>query len=62
LFGQVGNPGAQSGTGTLAVADWELTNVCGVDEETEAAATPAKTIDRAAMRMASFMFGNPSRF
>ena len=59
-MGQVGNPGAHRGTGILAVAACELANGCTADEETEAAATPAKTTERAAMRTASFIFGNSS--
>ena len=62
VLGQVGNPGAHSGTGILAVADCEAAMVCVVVEETDAAATPAKTMERAAMRIASFMVGNPSKF
>jgi hypothetical protein len=56
--GQVGSPGAQSGIGSVAVADWWLANGLGVEEETDAAATPAKTIERAKMRMANLMVGN----
>ena len=56
--GQVGSPGAQSGIGSLAVADWWLENGFGVEEETDAAATPAKAIEMAKMRMANFMVGN----
>jgi len=58
LPGQVGNPGAQSGIGLLAVAAWWLGSA-RLEEETEAAATPTKTTDRAKMRTASFMIGNP---
>jgi len=43
----------------LAVADWWL-GITRVEElETEAAATPTNTTERAIMRMASFMTGNP---
>lgn len=59
--GQVGSPGAHSGTGSVAFADWWLTNGLGVEEETDAAATPAKAIESAKMRMASFMSGNTFR-
>jgi hypothetical protein len=37
------------------VADWWLGRIFGVEEETDAAAAPAKTMERAKMRMASFM-------
>jgi hypothetical protein len=43
----------------VAVADWWLANGLGVEEETDAAATPAKAIESAKMRMANFMCGNP---
>jgi hypothetical protein len=56
--GQVGRPGAHSGTGLLAVADWWLARGLAVEEETEAAAAPARTRVRAKMRMTSFMIGN----
>lgn len=56
--GQVGRPGAHSGTGLLAVADWWLANGLSVEEVTEAAAAPARTRVKAKMRMASFMIGN----
>ena len=62
LPGQVGKPGAQSGTGLLAVADWWLGRMRLDEDETEAAATPTRTIERAKMRIASFMIGNPFRF
>jgi hypothetical protein len=43
------------------MAAWWL-GIAREDElETEAAATPAKTMDRAKMRTASFMVGNPFR-
>jgi len=58
MSGQPGKPGAQRGTGLLAVADWWLGNVRVVEDETEAAATPTKTTVRAKVRMASFMSGN----
>ena len=45
----------------LAVADWWLGMACVVEDETVAAAAPVKTTDRAKIRMASFMIGNPSR-
>jgi hypothetical protein len=41
----------------LAVADWCLRRAL-VLEEKEAAATPAKTTERAKIRMASFIVGN----
>jgi len=56
--GQVGTPGPHIGVGRSAVADWRLAITRVVEEETDAAATPAKTIDRAKMRIASFIFGN----
>jgi len=59
MFGQPGNPGAQSGTGILAVADWELGMERVVADGTEAAATPAKTTERAKIRMATFMLVTP---
>ncbi|MDR3772802.1 MAG: hypothetical protein P4L26_05610 [Terracidiphilus sp.] len=55
VFGQVGKPGAQSGTGILAVADWELETAWVLEDGTEAAATPARTTVKATMRMASFI-------
>jgi hypothetical protein len=60
LAGHVGSPGAQSGIGILAVADWELGKAGLEEDETEAAAAPAKTTDNAKMRIASFIIGNPS--
>jgi hypothetical protein len=44
--------------GLLAVADWWVAKVRVDELETEAAATPANTTERATMRMASFMIGN----
>ena len=56
-------PGPQPGTGSSEVADWWLAIKWVVEEEeTEAAATPAKTIESAKMRIASFIFGNLSGF
>jgi len=52
-------PGPQQGAGRLAVADWWL-GMAGVFDDTEAAATPATTTNRAATRSASFILGNPS--
>jgi hypothetical protein len=44
----------------LAVADWWLGRTTrAVLEVVAAAATPATAMDRAKMRMASFMVGNP---
>jgi hypothetical protein len=43
----------------LAVADWWLGRARAVEFDMEAAATPAKTTEKAKMRMASFMIGNP---
>jgi hypothetical protein len=40
----------------LAVADWWLGNARAVEFDTEAAATPTKTTERAKMRRASFIF------
>ena len=56
--GQVGSPGAHNGIGSVAVADWWLVNGLAVEEETDAAATPAKAIESAKMRMASLMMSN----
>jgi hypothetical protein len=52
--------GPHPGTGRLAVADRWLATGRVVEVETEAAATPAKTTDKAKMRTASFIVGNPS--
>ena len=57
--GQPGSPGAHSGIGLAAVADWWLGTVRGADFDTEAAATPTKTIDSAKMRIASFILVTP---
>jgi len=46
----------------LTVADWWLAIGRAVEEETEAAAAPAKTIDKAMMRIVSFIVGNLSGF
>ena len=59
VSGQPGNPGAQVGIGLLAVTAWWLGWSERECDETEAAATPTKTTERAMMRMASFMVGNP---
>lgn len=59
--GHPGMPGPHPGTGSSEVADWWLAITWVVeDEETEAAATPAKTIESAKIWSASFIFGNPS--
>jgi hypothetical protein len=42
-----------------AVADWWVGRARVEEFETEAAATPTNTTERAIMRMASFMVGNP---
>jgi hypothetical protein len=55
LFGQVGIPGVQTGTGMAAETAWRLEMVCEVDEETEAAVAPATTTVRATIRRASFI-------
>jgi hypothetical protein len=55
FWGHPGIPGPHSGTGLLAVADWWLGRARADEFDTEAAATPTKTIERAIMRMASFM-------
>ena len=61
--GQPGMPGPQPGTGSSEVADWWLAITWVVEEEeTEAAAMPAKTIESATIRIASFIFGNLSGF
>jgi hypothetical protein len=48
--------------GSPAVADWWLARPLVVEEETEAAAAPARTRERAKMRMASFMEVTSSNF
>ena len=58
--GQVGIAGSHTGIGILSVADWWLEMGFVVEEETEAAAAPAKTMDRAMMRIVSFIVGNLS--
>lgn len=40
------------------MADWWLAMGRAVEEETEAAAAPANTIDKAMMRIVSFILGN----
>jgi len=52
-------PGPHVGVGSWAVADWWLGMACVVEDETEAAAAPAKTTARAKTRIASFMVSNP---
>ena len=54
--------GPHCGTGKLAVADWWLGMACVVEDETEAAAAPAKTTARAKTRRICFMVGNPLQF
>ena len=54
-------PGPQVGTGSPAVADWWLENVCFGVEETEAAAAPATTTESTKTRKASFIIGYPLR-
>jgi hypothetical protein len=54
--------GPQVGRGRVSVGDWWLRKWVldeVVEEETEAAAAPAITMDRAKMRKASFMMSNP---
>jgi hypothetical protein len=58
--GQVGIAGSQTGTGIFSVADWWLAMGRAVEEETEAAAAPAKTMVKAMMRIVSFIVGNLS--
>ena len=53
-------PGPQDGTGRAPVADWWLVKVCLGDDETEAAAAPATTTDKARTRTSSFIIGYPS--
>jgi hypothetical protein len=49
--------------GLPAVAAWWLAIVrFDEDEDTEAAATPTRTMERAKIRMASFTFSNPFGF
>jgi len=45
--------------GRVAVADWWLRTTLIGEEETEAAAAPAITTERAKMRTTSFMMSNP---
>lgn len=52
-------PGPHPGPGMLAAADWWLTNTLVVEDV--AAAAPATTTNKAKMRIASFIVGNPSR-
>jgi hypothetical protein len=59
VSGQPGKPGAQVGIGLLAVMAWWLGCIAREWDETDAAATPTKTTERAMMRIASFMVGNP---
>jgi hypothetical protein len=58
LGGQVQIAGLQTGIGLLTVADWWLAMPWVVEEDTEAAAAPTKTMDKAMTRMASFIFSN----
>ena len=51
----VGRLGVQTGPGIAAETARWLGTTCEVDEETEAAAAPARTTVKAAIRMASFM-------
>ena len=50
--------GSQTGIGLLSVADWWLAMGRAVEEETDAAAAPANTIDKAMMRIVIFIVGN----
>jgi hypothetical protein len=59
LGGQVGMPGPQPGIGKAEVADWWLARTCVEEECVAAAAAPAKTMERARTRIASFIIGNP---
>jgi hypothetical protein len=54
----VGSPGTHPGTGKLAVADWWLKNGFVATDENEPAAKPAKTIESAKKRIASFIVSN----
>jgi hypothetical protein len=56
--GQVQMAGSQTGIGLLSVADWWLAMGRAVEEETDAAAAPANTIDKAMMRIVIFIVGN----
>jgi hypothetical protein len=58
--GQPGNPGAHNGIGLVAVADWWLGRNRTEECETEAAATPTKTIKSPKRRIASFIVSNLS--
>jgi len=44
------------------VADWWLANTRELEDESEAAAAPAKTTERAKIRIASFIVGYLSEF
>jgi hypothetical protein len=55
-LGHVGRPGAHSGIGIPAVAAWWLANARAVEGDTDAAAAPAKTVDRAMMRITVFIW------
>jgi hypothetical protein len=59
---QFGTPGVQSGIGMRSFETAWWLGTIGVREETAAAAAPAKTIDMAKMRMASFIFSYPFKF
>jgi hypothetical protein len=58
LGGQPGIPGPQRGTGISEVVAWWLGRMRALEDETEAAAAPATTTDRAKMRIASFIVSN----
>jgi hypothetical protein len=52
-------PGPHAGIGKAEVADWWLARTCVEEECVAAAAAPAKTMERARTRIASFIIGNP---
>jgi len=55
-FGQPGNPGAHTGMGMVALADWWLTMGFAPEGVMAAAAAPARTAVKAKKRMAVFIF------
>jgi hypothetical protein len=59
-YQQVGIPSPQAGIGIPSVVDWWLGIGLLVEDETEAAAAPTKTIVKAMMRIVSFIVGNLS--
>jgi hypothetical protein len=52
-------PGPHAGIGMLSVAAWWLRTAWVEEDDTEAAAAPATTTERAKMRTMVFMSGKP---